>query len=106
MIDRSKLPANLVLRRVWVLERGSERRSTIAYLIDRRRRLVGVTLISVGGILAVLLFLVTSAFWLAFAALLLTWAGAVHAGGGGTGFYEVRDDGTLGDYLGPSKPSS
>jgi len=55
-------------------------------------------------ILALAALVARTAIWLAFIPLLLAWAGVAYAGGGRTGFYEVNDDGGLGEYLGRSKP--
>lgn len=104
MVDKSKLPTGLVVVRVWVPEAGSEPRRPIGYVAERRRRIAGVFLIAAGVILALVVLATRTAFWLAFAALLIAWAGIAYAGGGRTGFYEVDEDGGLGAYIGRSRP--
>jgi len=104
VLDKSKLPSDLVVHRVWVPEIDSEARRSIAYVGERRRRVVGAVLIALGVILALAVLVTRAAFWLAFVSLLVAWGGVAYAGGGRTGFYEVTDDGGLGDYLGRSMP--
>ena len=104
MLDKSKLPSDLVVDRVWVPEDDSETRRSIAYVIERRRRIVGTVLIALGVSLALAVLVTRAAFWLAFLPLLIAWGGVAYGDGGRTGFYEVGDDGGLGDYLGRSMP--
>lgn len=104
MLDRSKLPSDLVVHRIWVAEDDSRPRRPIVYVSERRRRTVGAALIALGVVMALAALVTRAAFWLAFLPLLIAWAGAAYAGGGRTGFYEVTDDGRLGEYLGRSRP--
>ncbi|GEM_PF-5187063 len=104
MLDKSKLPPDLVVHRLWVPEDDSEPRRSIVYVSERRRCIAGAVLIALGVVLALAVLVTRAAFWLAFVALLIAWGGVAYAGGGRTGFYEVEDDGGLGDYLGHSKP--
>jgi hypothetical protein len=104
VLDKSKVPSDLVVHRVWVPEAASAARRSIAYVGDRRRRIVGTALIVLGVILALAVLLARTALWLAFLALLIAWGGVAYGGGGRTGFYEIGDDGGLGDYLGRSTP--
>jgi hypothetical protein len=104
VLDKSKLPSDLVVDRVWVSEDDSDTRRSIAHVSERRRRTVGALLITVGVMLAFAVLVTRAAFWLAFAPLLIAWAGVAYGGGGRAGFYDVEDDGRFGDYLGPSAP--
>lgn len=104
VLDKSKIPSDLLVHRVWVTEGDSETRRPIAYVSDRRRRIVGAVLIVFGVILALAVLVTRVTFWLAFVALLIAWGGTAYAGGGQTGFYEVDEVGGLGKYLGRSKP--
>jgi hypothetical protein len=61
-------------------------------------------MIGLGVLLGLGVLVARGAFWLAFVPLLLAWAGVAYGGGGRTGFYEVDDDGGLGEYLGRSRP--
>jgi hypothetical protein len=104
VVDKTRIPSGLVVHRVWVPEDDSDRRRPIAYVSERRRRIAGAVLIAVGVILGFAVLVARGPFWLAFAPLLIAWAGVAYAGGGRTGFYEVNEDGGLGEYLGRSRP--
>jgi len=104
VVDKTKIPSGLVVHRVWVPEGESDRRRPIAYVSERRRRSAGVMVVALGVLLGLAVLVETGYFWLAFVSLLIAWAGVAYAGGGRTGFYEVNDDGGLGEYLGRSRP--
>jgi hypothetical protein len=106
MLDRSKIPAGLVVHRVWLPKDISDSRRPIAYVVDRHRRWAGAALIAVGVVLALSVLVTRTGFWLAFVSLLIAWAGVAYAGGGRTGFYELDEEGGLGRYLGRSRPPS
>ena len=104
VLDSSKIPAGLVVHRVWVPQHASDLRRPIAYVGERRRRVIGAAVLALAVILAPAAMVLRAGFWFAFAALLIAWAGVAYAGGGRTGYYEVGADGTLGRYLGRSRP--
>lgn len=104
MVDKTKIPTGLVVSRVWVPDDESDRRRPIAYVGERRRWIVGSALIALGALLGLAVMAARGAFWLAFVPLLIAWGGVAYAGGGPSGFYEVTDDGGLGEYLGRSRP--
>lgn len=106
MLDKSKLPSDLIVHRVWMPEGDSDPRRPIAYVSERHRRSVGLALIALGGGLALAVLVTRAAFWLAFVPLLIAWVGVAYAGGGRAGFYEIADDGGLGEYLGRSRPDA
>jgi hypothetical protein len=60
--------------------------------------LVAVAALAAGAALVVM------ATWLAFTSLLIVWAAVAYADRGHCGFYEIEDDGSLGDFLGRSPP--
>lgn len=101
MLDPSRLPSGLVVHQVWAPIDERDDRRPVAYVGDRRRRNVGVALIALGVLVGLLARL---AFWFAFAGLLIALTGVAYASGGRTGFYEVAEDGGLGDYLGRAQP--
>ena len=76
----------------------------MAYVSERRRRAVGAVLVALGTVLAIASMALDTGYFLTFLSLLIAWSGTAYAGGGRTGFYEVRADGGLGDYLGRSRP--
>jgi hypothetical protein len=102
LLDRSKVPRDLLVHRVWIKEDESGRRAT-AYVGERRRRIIAVAVI-VAAVVATAVAMLNGAFWLAFALLLAAWAGTAYAQGGQSGFYEVAEDGGLGRYLGKELP--
>jgi hypothetical protein len=104
VVDKTKIPSVLVVDRVWVPEDQTDGRRPIAYVGDRRRRIIGALLIALGVVLGLAVIVTTGAFWLAFTPLVIAWSGVAYAGGGRTGFYEVNEDGGLGEYLGRSPP--
>ena len=104
VLDKTKISSGLLVHRVWVPEKESNGRRPIAYVSERRRRIVGGVLIALGAILALAVLVTRAAFWLAFLPLLIAWGGVAYADGGRTGFYEVDDDGMLARYLGRSTP--
>ncbi|HXM52551.1 MAG TPA: hypothetical protein VN913_04650 [Candidatus Binatus sp.] len=89
----------------WTPKEGSEPdERPIVLITDRRRWTIGL-------IPAVLSILLLSAFFLAHVPavllilpLLVIVAGARYGGGGQSGYYEVREDGSLGDFLGRRIP--
>ena len=101
MLDPSRLPSGLVVHQVWAPIDERDDRRPVAHVGDRRRRNVGVALIALGVLVGLLARL---AFWFAFAGLLIALSGVAYASGGRTGFYEVTEDGGLGDYLGRAQP--
>src|ERR1700694_2555797 len=89
----------------WTPREGSEPdERPIVLITDRRRWTIGL-------IPAVLGILLLSAFFLAHVPafvlilpLVVIVAGARYGGGGQSGYYEVREDGSLGDFLGRRMP--
>jgi hypothetical protein len=105
LLDGTKVPRDLVVHRVWAPEgaAGAGVRP-VAYVTERRRRLVGGLLAGVGFVVLVVLFLVQAPSVLAILGLAISVAGGWYALGGESGFYEVKEDGSLGEFLGRSKP--
>jgi hypothetical protein len=104
VLDPAKLPSGLVVRQVWAPIDERDDRRPIAQVGDRRRGIAGLTFIGAGVLLAVGGLLAGLGFWPALAGLLIAMAGVGFASGGRTGFYEVDEDGGLGEYLGRSQP--
>ncbi len=104
MVDKTKIPTSLVVDRVWIPMFDSDPRRPIAHVGDRSRRIAGAVMIALGAVLGGAVVIANSAVWVAFAALLIAWTGVAYATGGRTGFYEVSEDGGLGEYLGRSRP--
>jgi hypothetical protein len=105
MLDRTKMPPNLWAHRLWVPNAGSDRGArTIAYVTERRRRMVGGVILVLGFVLVLAMPLAHAPVGLLMVGLVMSVVGGVYAAGGRSGFYEVAEDGSLGEFLGRSKP--
>jgi hypothetical protein len=105
MLDRTKLPPTLVVHRVWAPEAGSDRGlRPVAYVTERRRRLVGGLLVALGFVTLVVLLAAHAPSFTAILGMAISVAGGWYGLGGESGFYEVREDGSLGEFLGRTKP--
>jgi hypothetical protein len=104
VVDKTKIPTGLVVDRVWIPMFDSDPRRPIAYVGDRPRRIAGTVMIALGVVLCGAVVVANSAVWVAFVPLLIAWAGVAYAGAGRSGFYEINEDGRLGDYLGRTRP--
>jgi hypothetical protein len=104
VVDKTKIPSGLVVDRVWIPMCDSDLRRPIAHVGDRRRRIAGAVMIAMSVLFGLGVVVAEGAVWLAFIPLLIAWAGVAYASGGRTGFYEVSEDGGLGEYLGRSQP--
>jgi len=103
MLDKTKLPPDLMANRVWVSIRDSDDRA-IAYVTGRRRRLTGGAIAVAGFVVILAILALHLAVGLLVLGVAMSMAGAVYGNGGRSGFYEVEPDGTLGEYLGRSRP--
>jgi hypothetical protein len=105
LLDRTKVPSDLVVHRVWTPEGAAEGRVLpVAYATERRRRLIGGLLAALGFVMLVVLFSVHAPSYLAILGVAISVTGGWYALGGESGFYEVREDGSLGEFLGRTKP--
>ena len=105
MVDTSKLSSDLWVRMTWIPVEGSdaeERR--IALVSDRRRWLIGLIPVILGILLVIAIFLRHAPVVLLILPMAIAVAGARYAAGGHSGYYEVREDGSLGDFLGKKVP--
>ncbi|HEX9094616.1 MAG TPA: hypothetical protein VF990_00795 [Candidatus Dormibacteraeota bacterium] len=84
MVDKSKLSADLWLRMVWVPQASTDPDDRlIALVVDRKR------------------------FWISAIPMTLGLLAAYrYPRGGQSGYYEVREDGSLGDFLGSQIPAA
>jgi len=105
MIDRTKLTDHLWVRMTWAPKDASGiQERPITLVSDRRRWVIGGIPAVLGFLLAIALALVHAPLVLVILPLLVSLAGARYAAGGPSGYYEVRPDGSLGDYLGRKVP--
>jgi hypothetical protein len=105
MLDRSKLPADLRVRMTWAPKDppGIQDRP-ITLVSDRRRWVIGLIPTILGGILLITLALLHAPLGVLVLPMVVSVVGARYAAGGPSGYYEVRDDGSLGDFLGRKVP--
>jgi len=105
VFDRTNLPHDLWVHRAWVPKEGSARGGrSIVYVTERRRRLIGGALIGLGLVVMLAIAAAHAPSGLVVLALFVLVSGGVYALGGESGFYEVAEDGSLGEFLGRTKP--
>jgi hypothetical protein len=105
VVDKSKLPGDLWVRMMWTpKEPAGIQERPIALIGDRRRWLIGLTPTILGFLLLIVLALIRAPLLVLILPMALAVVGARYATGGQAGFYEVRDDGSLGDFLGRKAP--
>jgi hypothetical protein len=105
VIDRTKLPDDLWVRMTWAPKNASGiQERPITLVSDRRRWLIGLIPVAVAGLLLIALALLHAPLVLLIVPILVSLVGARYAAGGFAGYYEVREDGTLGDFLGRKAP--
>jgi hypothetical protein len=104
MLDRAKMP-RFSARRIWVPDEASSQAGPpIVYVTEHRRRLIGGLLIGLGLMVMLAIAVTSLPSGLLVIALLLIVPGGAYALGGESGFYEVAEDGSLGEYLGRTQP--
>ena len=105
MVDKGKLPSNAWVRRLWLPADGSDAgERPIVLIINRRRFLIAVTAMLIAALVAILLSILRAAIAAPFAVLFTMVAIWLYARGGVSGYYEVKNDGSLGEYLGVRMP--
>jgi hypothetical protein len=105
VLDKSKLPGDLWLRMAWTPSEGSDPgERPIVLITDRRRWLIGLIPAVLGILLFTALFLAHVPVVLLLVPMAISLAGARYGSGGRAGYYEVNEDGTLGDFLGKKVP--
>ncbi len=104
MFDRAKTPG-FAAYRLWVPDEATDPgRRSIVYVTERRRRLIGGALIGLGLVVMLAIAAVHAPSGLVVLALFIMVPGGAYALGGESGFYEVAGDGSLGEFLGRTKP--
>ena len=105
VIDRTKLPDDLWVRMTWAPKDASGiQERPITLVSDRRRWLIGLIPVGLAGLLLIALALLHAPLVLLIIPILVSLVGARYAASGSAGYYEVREDGTLGDFLGRKTP--
>jgi hypothetical protein len=104
-LDKTRLPADLWVRMLWLPRSGDDSQDLpIALVRDRRRFRLGLIPIVLAIPVAIALLFSHGSPVLAILVVLLTFAGYQIGAGGKSGYYEVRPDGSLGDFLGKRTP--
>jgi hypothetical protein len=107
VIDKSKLPRDLWLRMVWAPGASPDPDDRpIALVTDRRRFSISVIPVGLALLVALVLLLLHAPAVLLLPLFLLLYVGYRYSVGGRTGYYEVREDGSLGDFLGRQIPAA
>ena len=105
MLDRSKAAPRFVVHRVWVPKTGEQfGRRAVAYVTERKRRVIGGRLIVLALILTIVLLVSHAESWWYLVATVFIVGGGSYALGGDSGFYEIAGDGSLGEDLGKTWP--
>jgi hypothetical protein len=105
VVDKSKLPEDLWVRMVWSPKDDSDPEERPVVLVGERRRWrIGLVAAILGTLLLIPLAVVHVPIILLPLPMVLALAGARYGAGGRSGYYEVRDDGSLGDFLGRKTP--
>jgi hypothetical protein len=105
VLDKAKLPGDLWVRMTWTPKAGSEpAERPIVLITDRRRWMIGLIPAVLGILILSALFLAHLPLVLLIVPMAISVAGARYGGGGQAGYYEVNDDGSLGDFLGRKIP--
>src|SRR5450759_592473 len=102
-LDRSKVPADLWARRIWIPESGSK--PSLVEVTDRKRLQLGALIMALGFAVVVAVKVANAHWAFAVSALILEVIGGLYlAGGKRGGFYVLAPNGGLGEYLGKNKP--
>ncbi len=105
MLDKSKLSGDHWVRMTWIPAEGSDAEERpIALVSDRRRWMIGLIPVVLSILLLIAIFLLHAPLVLVILPLAISVAGARYAAGGHSGYYEVGEDGSLGDFLGRKIP--
>lgn len=105
MLDRTKVPSDLWVQRLWVPDGSAPGRRPVAFVTDKRRLIVGGAIMVVGFAVVIVARAMHAPWTVALTALFLEVVGALYAAGGQrSGYYEVAPDGSLGDYFARKKP--
>jgi len=102
-LDLTKVPSDLWARRIWVPLAGSN--PSLVELTDRKRLSIGAVIMVLGFVVVVAVRAMNLHWAFALSFLIIEVIGGLYITGGKRGgFYELAQDGGLGEYLGKSKP--
>ena len=105
MLDRTKVPSDLWVQRMWVPDGSAAGRPDVALVTDKRRLMIGGAIMVLGFAVVIAVRALHAPWTLALIALALELVGGLYAAGGQrSGYYEVAADGSLAAYLGRKQP--
>jgi hypothetical protein len=105
VLDRSTLPGDLWVRMLWApKEAAGIQERPIVLVGERRRWQIGLVASVLGFLLLIALAVVRVPVVLLLVPMALALGGARYGASGRSGYYEVREDGSLGDFLGRRTP--
>jgi hypothetical protein len=106
MIDQSKLPGGLWVRTIWAPESSTDPDDRpIALVTDRRRLLISAIPMLLTFLVGSAIAILTTQRLLLFQLLAVFALTYQYGLRGRTGYYEVSEDGGLGDFLGLKTPA-
>jgi hypothetical protein len=105
VVDKAKLPGDLWARMMWAPKApaGIQERP-IVLVGERRRWIIGLVASVLGFLLLIALAVVRVPVVLLLVPMALALGGARYGASGRSGYYEIREDGSLGDFLGRRTP--
>jgi hypothetical protein len=105
MLDESKLPSGAWARMLWLpRDDMDDSERPIVLITDRPRSLIGGIPMIAAFLVAIVLFLVRAPSATVLLLLVISIAAGIYARGGRNGYYEVAQDGSLGEFLGRRVP--
>ncbi|HEV3028716.1 MAG TPA: hypothetical protein VG457_14145 [Planctomycetota bacterium] len=105
MVDKSKLPGDLWVRMTWAPKEPAGIQDRPIVLVGNRRRwMIGLVPAVLGFLLLIALALIRAPLVLLILPMAIAVVGARYASGGQAGYYEVSENGSLGDFLGRRTP--
>ena len=105
LLDRTKIPSDLWVQRLWVPDGSGVSRHPTVLVTDKRRLVMGGAIMAGGFAVVIGGSAIHAPSMLGLIALVIEVVGGIYAAGGKrSGFYEVAPDGSLGEYLGRKKP--
>jgi hypothetical protein len=105
VVDKSKLQGDLWVRMMWAPKEAAGIQDRPIVLVgDRRRWRMGLIPTILGFLVVIALAVIRAPLLLLILPMAISVAGARYTTGGHAGYYEVREDGSLGDFLGPKTP--
>jgi hypothetical protein len=105
VVDKSKLAADFWVRMVWTPRAATDPDDhPIALVIDRSRFWLSLIAMIVAFLAGITLILVHASPLALVVVLVISFGAYRYERGGKSGYYEVRPDGGLGDYLGRRVP--